>query len=109
MQVFIGASSVAIPRWTATTIFSLPLERVNAIATRISGSRDLVLGSYLLWSLTKDRRRIKLLSGIAALVNLIDAGSAIACGLEGSLPPELSRNTTIACGSWAVLALLAWF
>jgi hypothetical protein len=107
MQVFVGAASVVVPRWTAITIFSLPANRVNAIATRISGSRDLVLGTCLILSLRGNRTRAKFLTRLAVVINLIDVGSAVACGLEGSLPQDLSQQTALACGLWAILAIFA--
>lgn len=104
-QLTLGLSSVLCPRWTAINIFNLSPARVNPIATRIGGSRDLVLGIALLLNMHDIRVR-KLLTRCAALINVVDAGSMAATYYEGSL----EQDTAFAGGlASAIVAMVAVF
>ena len=106
-QCFIGAVSVITPVWTAVTIFALPAERVVPICTRVSGSRDLVLGAILLWSVAVGHERHSFLAALTTGINLIDVGSAVACGIEGSLTTDHARQVATASGVNVILGALA--
>lgn len=102
----IGLLSLAIPVWTAVNIFGLAPGRSVPIATRVGGSRDALLGGWLLFfSNASERRR---LSAILAAINVIDSISAIVCFSEGNLPLCAMKGAAVASGCLAALAVLAW-
>lgn len=105
-QLTLGLSSVICPRWTAINIFNLSPARVNPIATRIGGSRDLVFGIALLLYMHDVRVR-KLLSRCAALINVVDAGSMAATYYEGSLERETAFAGGLASAIVVMVALLS--
>lgn len=104
-ELTLGFISVICPRWTAINVFNLSPARVNPIATRIGGSRDLVTGIGLLLCMQETRLRKLLVRG-AALIYIIDAGSMAATFYEGNL----ERDTAFAGGLASVIvAMLALF
>ncbi|OBT40387.1 hypothetical protein VE00_10084 [Pseudogymnoascus sp. WSF 3629] len=75
------------------------------MATRVGGSRDALLGGWLLLSPNSGERN-RLLAALA-FADTLDTLSAIVCFAEGNLPLETAKAAAIVSGSLATLELLA--
>ncbi|KAB8233941.1 hypothetical protein ETB97_003267 [Aspergillus alliaceus] len=105
-HLVIGILSLGAPIWTTVTLYGVTPEKPVAMATRIGGSRDTLLGGWLLFFCDGDEQRR--LSVLLSLINATDAVSAIICCSEGNMPLPIMKSTRAASVLLVALGTLAW-